>query len=902
MKKSAFATAFLWTLAPLLAQATASPDARPDTRQVHWQRSLDDALALCKATSRPLLIAVNMDGESASDRIVHEEYVDPAFVALTRHCVCLGASVFRHNARDHDDDGSRIPCPRFGGITCGEHMALEPQLWEKYLSDGERVAPRHALVLSSGKKAFDLSLCFDLKDIDRALEPAIPEVPGLDLSVPADADWAMLAARRDCCGRQALEAAIANVRTHDAATLLQAIAAIAAHGDMGSLDALRLVFARLPGAENQVVGKAIQAAASVGGAHADDLLLRELAQALRVPGEPGPDARQRAALNWWCPEAGSLASQYDTADASFLLACVAVGGSSSNVLGDKFGFDLTHGGMADATQQHGGPVSLAGMLKVANAVAVQQTALPLTGGPTDAMPEAAELERTLEQLDRTPKDQRADAEWCARFAKASLDLARRRIEQGGKDAPLLLDDAENYFVRALSRVEDRYEWWIERARAAYFRSQFAIEQHCGLRAFALVHGKEAPPSEGELANSPVLRDARAIEALRWVADGCARLLGTQADPRLEWRLGKMIDGLRAFGIVAASPYGSDQDWISFASFTASLGLLREAEAIAQCGAMRYPTSRDLRQELNMALIRCARPDLATVVAAGIEHSHAPSADASWHLGYAWMLAAEDHRRREQPRAAFASYEAAERWFVRAAEQHPDYCDNCLWMRACCAFGAGMACAQEGSQTAAAEQLVNAVGLHGDLAQLKDGLACDVFDLVDRALEWRATGPSPVDPMRLLADIDKHAPDTPFYAAAISDALLREALRADGRNPVRKPRRTVDAGGNPIIMPMGLPNAEGDRYLLASIEAGRVAAARAQSRDDKVPLLQSLTIWAERGYERGDDKGVREALAEAAPLLELPAPAAAADDAALRALCAQLRSQLGEARPRWRDGR
>src|SRR5262245_22450181 len=117
-------TLFILALGPVTAQRAdpvpgsgARESSTPDARQIHWQRSVDDALALAKATGRPLLLALNMDGESASDRIVYERYRDPAFVALTRRCVCLGASVFRHNARDHDDQGRRIPCPRFGCIT-----------------------------------------------------------------------------------------------------------------------------------------------------------------------------------------------------------------------------------------------------------------------------------------------------------------------------------------------------------------------------------------------------------------------------------------------------------------------------------------------------------------------------------------------------------------------------------------------------------------------------------------------------------------------------------------------------------------------------------------------------------------------------------------------------------------
>src|SRR5688572_24309514 len=81
-----------------------SPDA-PDARQILWQRDLEQALALARAEDRPLFLAINMDGESASDRIVVENYRDPEFVAATRPFMCLVASVFRHNPRDFDEEG-----------------------------------------------------------------------------------------------------------------------------------------------------------------------------------------------------------------------------------------------------------------------------------------------------------------------------------------------------------------------------------------------------------------------------------------------------------------------------------------------------------------------------------------------------------------------------------------------------------------------------------------------------------------------------------------------------------------------------------------------------------------------------------------------------------------------------
>src|SRR5262245_40007185 len=159
----------------LLLTVFISPGPGRET-QILWQRSLEDALAISKAENRPILVAVNMDGESACERIVRERYRDPKFVAWTRSFVCVIASAFRHAPRDHDDQGARIACPRLGEVTCGEHIALEPVLYDRFLG-GERIAPRHALILTDGTKSFDLFLLFDLRDLDKKLEESVKLAP-----------------------------------------------------------------------------------------------------------------------------------------------------------------------------------------------------------------------------------------------------------------------------------------------------------------------------------------------------------------------------------------------------------------------------------------------------------------------------------------------------------------------------------------------------------------------------------------------------------------------------------------------------------------------------------------------------------------------------------------------------
>ena len=109
---------------------------------ITWQRTFEDAWAVSEATGKRVLVCVNMDGEIASEHYAGVRYRQPAAAVLYEPYVCVIASTYRHTPRDHDEDGERIPCPRFGTVTCGEHIAIEPILYEKYF-EGKRISPRH---------------------------------------------------------------------------------------------------------------------------------------------------------------------------------------------------------------------------------------------------------------------------------------------------------------------------------------------------------------------------------------------------------------------------------------------------------------------------------------------------------------------------------------------------------------------------------------------------------------------------------------------------------------------------------------------------------------------------------------------------------------------------------------
>ena len=134
---------------------------------IRWQRTWDDALAVARETRKPILVCINMDGEIASEHYAGVRYRMPEIAKLYEPYVCVIASVYRHNERDHDENGQRIECPRFGGVTCGEHIAIEPILYEQFL-DGERVSPRHIMVEvldGEPKEVYDVYYAMDTDSV-----------------------------------------------------------------------------------------------------------------------------------------------------------------------------------------------------------------------------------------------------------------------------------------------------------------------------------------------------------------------------------------------------------------------------------------------------------------------------------------------------------------------------------------------------------------------------------------------------------------------------------------------------------------------------------------------------------------------------------------------------------------
>jgi hypothetical protein len=238
---------------------------------IPWQRSFDDAVRVARATGKPILVAVNMDGEIASEHYAGVRYREPETARLFEPYVCVVASVYRHTPRDHDEQGRRVLCPRLGGVTCGEHIAAETELYEKYF-DGIRVSPRHIALELDGKEMYDVYFSWDTQTVFTALVKGVENRPP---PKPLDHDMPLADRTRspDVVDRTAIETEYQSATPEVRRSLLQAVLT---RREVDQVDLLRLA---IFGLDLDLARLARQALAQCETESAVDLI----AEALKVP-------------------------------------------------------------------------------------------------------------------------------------------------------------------------------------------------------------------------------------------------------------------------------------------------------------------------------------------------------------------------------------------------------------------------------------------------------------------------------------------------------------------------------------------------------------------------------------------------------------------------------------------
>lgn len=896
-------------LAALLLQVAPPPTdpAFDPDRQVRWEHTFEDALELARAEGRPLLIAVNADGESASEAIVRERYRDPEWVANTRPFVCVVASFFRHTPRDYDDAGHRIPCPRLGEVTCGEHMALEPLVHDGPLTGaridlfGEevgRISPRHTLIDRYGEKSLDLFLLFDLGVLDQALALAAGLYADLGprpvwrsdpVSGPvSQQQLRALAAERDGGARSFFERWLQRAGPHD---LWSATTAILHDGNTGSLGALRVLVAR---AEDPLLMARIGYVAATVGLEA------ELGQAIRgrilsvratpptITADTGIGTRaptydgapQPLAATWL----ETLCRLDPAADSTreLALSFLAFGSTDEWRAVNSSAGAL---GLADArewVQASAGAFDLDAFLAAAR---LDREVLPGTVEPE--LGTADELLESLDDLGARAAAQPGDPQLEAELGRTLLALARRRIEAGGAGGgiPFLLQDARDTLARAAQSLPDDAQLWLDLARAAYYRSDFEEQESSARSAL------EA------LAYEPgtLVVDALTVDALRWLGDALARRISERATAPVEVRAEALASGIHALAAAAIGPGADATDWESLASFCSAAGRPGAATRLALEGLQRYPEADPLHALFHNLL--AGRPELVASSYHALARAHPESAACAWYVGYAEMLVAEWRRRSEQSWLSIRSYSTAERQFRRTIELNEGFRESSEFFIARCALGRGFAHLLAGSQAEAATALVDAASARPDAVFIGDGLSREAVDLVDGVLELRASGPSPVEPLAWLdrlAEVDAENSDWPRL---VSDAELREALRAVGRGePVVAEayvRPAVDAARRAVALEAAQAEEAGEQPL----DSGPSGRALAQA----ATVLAELLLEPEQPTEEALFE-VRALIGEAGPHLDLGVSIQPVEAEGLRVVVSGLREALGVARPVLRPGR
>lgn len=237
---------------------------------IPFQRTWEDALAVAKEQGKAILICVNMDGEIASEHYAGLRYRDPASAKLYDPYVCVIASTYRHTPRDYDENGGRILCPRFGSVTCGEHIAIEPFLFEKFF-EGERVAPRHVAVELDGKELHDVYYAWDVQSVLDTIVATAAKRPPAKPVIRGDRSLVERVASRDQADRVAVESAW---QEGDAAARQSLIDAALAHPESAPVELLRLA---LHSFDAGLAAKAREGLAATQSADAVPLIAEALA-------------------------------------------------------------------------------------------------------------------------------------------------------------------------------------------------------------------------------------------------------------------------------------------------------------------------------------------------------------------------------------------------------------------------------------------------------------------------------------------------------------------------------------------------------------------------------------------------------------------------------------------------
>lgn len=565
-----------------------------------WERTYEDAMKVANETGKPLLICVNMDGEIASEHYAGVRYRQPEIAKIYEPYVLVIASVYRHNPRDYDEQGRRIECPRFNHVTCGEHITMEPIVYDKFL-DETRVAPRHIGVELDGSEQYDVYYAFDTVSVFGAIDTFVAERKPVDPTRIRD--------------DQALEAKVTSPRAADKRAVEKAYAdgnaevkrrlmrSAAAAGKDANIDLLRMAIYDLDAELNSL---ARQALAQAEKEKAIDVIL----EALR--GQLAPEER-----------------------AELIAALARLGGTFERA--------------KTLATVHEGLVANSETLDVSD----WQRALNEAGeGPKQKTRSA--IESQLDYSEQLASARPEDANVHLDMAEASLalavdpetalSLANTGTRFKTRYTKLLFEDA----LRSAKEAErlGAKGWRVEASIALasfYLGDRRTANRRAGVAVALMPSGEQSWNAMGALAIFAQSRTFQLYGALR---------------RKENWPAKWLTDVDAAYTVLGRHPLGTDDHVLQHYDLMRSLSAKGRAALILDEGLARFPDSWNLHDRFRGRIL----DEQGLDGLAGLEATYArmlkaenASPNLPWFAGYASLVAAEFHRRAGNMVQAKASY-------------------------------------------------------------------------------------------------------------------------------------------------------------------------------------------------------------------------------------------------------
>ena len=699
---------------------------------ITWQRTFEDAVEVSRQTRKPILICVNMDGEIASEHYAGVRYRRPETAGLYEPYVCVIASVYRHTPADYDEEGQRILCPRFGSVTCGEHIAVEPTLFEQFF-DGQRVAPRHIMVELDRSETYDVYYAWDTDSVFSAIREGIANRKEQPLpAAGTDRPLEERVASRDVVDRVAVEKAFAQ---GDRSVRRRLIESAMVHRDVDQVELLRLA---LFGFDVELARLARQALSQSDSEKAIDLIV----EVLRTPMESAEREALIAALlrlgETW-PRASRLAAVFQSL-----------------------------GGRSLALDQERWTRSL-GKLDTAQAAA-EWRAL------------GARIEYQADAARSRPQDAAAQLDLADSFLALAVDPETSRMRNtngapGREGVPqynqLLLEDARRCALEA------------EKLGATGWRVNAAV----GLSAYYLKDVREAyARAEAAMKDLPPGAESwNAMAVLALFAEARRDAISKAIRDKQPWPKEWLADVHSSYSVLARHPLGSEALVAAHYDFLSALGAYGPAASALDEGLKRFPESWTLHDRLRARLLRERGVEGMEAAYEAMLQGENAAPNLEWYAGYTSLVAAEYHRRASKDSEARAAYERAIAHYEKSIDQNPLASESCDHYIALALAGRARLALEAGDLAATLDDLLAAFERSPRSAATLDGLN---LSAVTSAYTLRARLSEAGDTERLatlqaaLDSLDPELLRLPAFERGGPSGPSPDARRFGGRRPRR----------------------------------------------------------------------------------------------------------------------